>query len=59
LTLARAEQGPSRRCGTRCGSSSARVRINGRADALYVINDALEVMNRNRTNLPRTNEVID
>jgi len=44
----RAEWGPHRRCGTWCRSS-----LNGRADALYVVNDALGSF------LLRANEVID
>jgi len=44
----RAERGPHRRCGTWCRSS-----LNGRADALYVVNDALGSF------LLRANEVID
>jgi len=44
----RAERGPHRRSGTWCRSS-----LNGRADALYVVNDALGSF------LLRANEVID
>jgi hypothetical protein len=44
----RAERGPHRRCGTWCRSS-----LSGRADALYVVNDALGSF------LLRANEVID
>jgi hypothetical protein len=44
----RAERGPHRRRGTWCRSS-----LSGRADALYVVNDALGSF------LLRANEVID
>ena len=44
----RAERGPHRRCGTWCRSS-----LSGRADALYIVNDALGSF------LLRANEVID
>ena len=43
-----AERGPHRRCGTWCRSS-----LSGRADALYVVNDALGSF------LLRANELID
>src|SRR5207245_1538693 len=44
----RAERGPQRRCGTWCRSS-----LSGRADALFVVNDALGSL------LLRANEAID
>jgi hypothetical protein len=48
LSHPRAERGPHRRCGTWCRSS-----LTSRADALYVVNDALGSF------LLRANEVID